>query len=152
MRGILHFLHFIGIFSIFVEDYGDYLSLNPPHPLAREFSLYLTKCIENFEHCQDHDEDIALLIVKMSNEHASLLLHDRVQSMLIESFYDIPPSISLGEKLTHILSVLYFSQGEFQKVGPQTSSLILTTSISFHLRLDFFPYFRQKISGKFFNS
>jgi hypothetical protein len=103
--------------SLLVEDYGDYLSLNPPHPLAREFSLYLTKCIENIEYCQDHDEDIALLIVKMSNEHASLLLHDRVQSMLIESFYDIPPSIPLGEKLTHILSVLYFSQGEYQKVS-----------------------------------
>lgn len=122
MRGILLLLSLSKIWSIFVEDYSDYLSLNPPHPLAREFSLYLTKCVENIEYCQDHDEDIALLIVKMSNEHASLLLHDRVQSMLIESFYDIPPSIPLGEKLTHILSVLYFSQGEYQKVS--TSSIL----------------------------
>jgi hypothetical protein len=117
MRGILILQFLVQIVGILVEDRGDHLSLSPPHPLEREFWSHLQKCVKDIEYCQDHDRDIALLIVKMSNEHASLLLHDRVQSMLIESFYDVPPSIPLGEKLSHILSVLYFSQGDDKKAS-----------------------------------
>lgn len=52
----------------------------------------------------------------MSNEYAKLLLHDRVQSILIDAYYYVSPQSIIGHKLSHILSVLYFAQGEHAKV------------------------------------
>ena len=52
----------------------------------------------------------------MSNEYATILLHDRVQSTLIDAFYYVSPQSTIGQKLSHMLSILYFSQGEYTKV------------------------------------
>jgi hypothetical protein len=67
-------------------------------------------------YCDDNEKTIFLLTVKMSNEYAKLLLHDRVQSILIDAFYYVSPQSIIGQKLSHILSVLYFAQGEHTKV------------------------------------
>ena len=67
-------------------------------------------------YCDDNENSIFLLAVKMSNEYATILLHDRVQSTLIDAFYYVSPQSTIGQKLSHMLSILYFSQGEYTKV------------------------------------
>ena len=67
-------------------------------------------------YCVENEESLFLLAAKMSNEYAKILLHDRVQSILIDAFYYVSPQSIIGQKLSHMLSVLYFAQGGHSKV------------------------------------
>jgi len=116
------------------DNYYDTLSLTPSHPLTREFWQYMYKCRDNSTYCKEHLHTISLLSVKMSNEHAALLLHDRAEAIIMEAFYYITPTSEVGKKLSHVLSVLFFSQGHYEKARELWSALSPTDVTSMRSR------------------
>jgi hypothetical protein len=87
------------------------------HPLSREFSKEISRCSEDPTYCENNYINITLLCAKVANDHAFLLLHDWMQSILMESFFVVSPESRLGRKFSHIRAMLSFAQGDVAEVS-----------------------------------
>lgn len=94
-----------------------YSELFPLHPLILDLMEHAYKCRDNTSYCDDNYNSLALLAVKVSNEHTNILLHDSVRNSLHELLELIDPASMMGRKISHICAMLHFSQGSFDKVN-----------------------------------
>lgn len=107
-------IYLIFLINFIVFAYID--EFYPSHPMLKEFSFHINNCKENSKYCDDNYHDIALVAAKLSNEHAALLLLDRAQAIFMDAFYYIFPESILGNKLTHMIAILAFAQGDILTV------------------------------------
>jgi len=89
----------------------------PLHPFAISLIEKFSHCRKDLYYCQLHENEIIELSAKVTNLYGSLLMHDRAQSIFYDAFFIISPTSSLGARLSHILAVLSFSQGEITEVS-----------------------------------
>ena len=89
----------------------------PVHPFATLLLEKFAHCRNDMYYCQLHENEIIELSAKVSNLYGSLLMHDRAQSIFYDAFFIMSPTSSLGARLSHILAVLSFSQGEIAEVS-----------------------------------
>ncbi len=113
MKFLLLFISFLLVISIFANKYDEFF---PLHPLSKELNNHLLMCRDNNTYCNKNVDAIILLAAKLSNEHAALLLLDRAQSFFMEAFYFVSPDSPLGNKLSHMISIVAFAQGDITEV------------------------------------
>lgn len=86
------------------------------HPLAKKLNSELQMCRSDPNYCDDNHYNLTALSAKVANDYAFLLLHDVIQSILIESFFTVSPTSRLGQKISHIRASLAYSIGDFIEV------------------------------------
>lgn len=106
------------------------------HPLCSHFLDLVKQCGEDVERCNQNYTEIIKIGMKLSNEHAMLLLHDRARGLFDDAMYylsELKPLVL--HRIAHMSSVLVFSQGnniEAKKYWPfmQGQNLVLLRSMS----------------------
>ena len=85
----------------------------PLHPLATVFQQLVEACgVDARDKVCPGDDMVLKTGISMVNAYSALLMQDTAQEILHEVFYHIEPDSPLGMKISHILAVLSFSQGE----------------------------------------
>ena len=105
------------LFTLLLSVYSTcqlHSQLYPLHPLLLDLIEHAYKCKEDTSYCDENYKSLALLAVKVSNEHTNILLHDSVRSSLLDLLELIDPSSLMGRKIVHISAMLYVSQGNFK--------------------------------------
>ena len=115
MFPILLFFLFFGIISNCLAT--DLLQKNYyAHPLVHKLNDELQHCVADINYCDENYVNISTISVKIANDYGFLLLHDVVQSILIDTFFIISPDSRLGKKISHIRASLAYSVGDFVEV------------------------------------
>eukprot|EP01041_Mallomonas_annulata_P009094 gene9094-18840_t len=84
----------------------------PSLAIARDLENEFLKCQYNMVYCEINSTGIINLSARVSNEYSSLLMHDQAQTLLQGALRIIPLWSIVGKKLSYMLAVLAFSQGD----------------------------------------
>ena len=120
-------MRLIYIFTLFYISYnhariGFDLEL-PEHHLASNLTQELIKCKSEPSYCSSRADLLIVQFYQICNLYSSLLLQHRAQNILYDALVYIPKESFLGKKVTHLLAILAFSQGDVLEVKPLFSSL-----------------------------
>jgi hypothetical protein len=85
---------------------------SPRHKLSDQLISELEICRDNPIYCENNYMNLMNLTVKIANDHSSLLLIHEAQVLFEECYFYISINSKLGKKISHILAVLAFSQGD----------------------------------------
>lgn len=86
------------------------------HPLNKEFAAQIEKCRFDLDYCSKHTKEITLLAAKIANEHAALLLYEKVEELFSHALNQLEPKSAISQKLAHSLAVLSFARGGASQV------------------------------------
>lgn len=89
----------------------------PEHALNQELFTALKECDANLTECNNNLVKITTLCAKIANEHAALLLYDRALDIFDDILYFMQKDHIIGQRASHILSVLSFAQGRTVQVS-----------------------------------
>ena len=111
-----HWIKFVALITVWLSGTQPQklgLLEAPIHPYAEEFTSLAEKCGRSVKlDDEDCSNKILSVATHMVNVYSTLLLQDVAQDFLQEAFYHIDPTNGLGKKVSHMLAVLSFSQGE----------------------------------------
>lgn len=86
------------------------------HPYNEQLFAQLKECDETQKGCDDQLYKMYALFAKIANEHSALLLNDRAQRLFEDVLYFLGGRApKLSRKVCHILSTMYFADGNIKQ-------------------------------------
>ena len=82
-----------------------------------EFKNSVVICSRNLTECANlrNINQIITLTAKIANEFSVLLLHEGIDELLTDALSYLPPEHAAHQKLVHMRSIIFFSQGYTEK-------------------------------------
>jgi hypothetical protein len=95
------------------------------HPINEEYIAEMKLCSSNTSYCDDNFARLVELSIRLANEHTSLLLYDRVQTIFRQVLLTLSPTTRISRKIAHIMAILSFGQGNFEEVWHPSDIAVL---------------------------